>query len=83
MIQVLDFYADWCQPCKQMKPMLDALEQEFSDVEFKKIDIDKEDELRAEYDVMSVPTLIIKRDGEMTARFIGVVSKQAISEAIS
>lgn len=83
MIKFLDFYADWCQPCKQMAPRIAELKEEFPGISVQEIDIDKEEDLVAKYEVMSVPTYIILDDNdEMTHRFIGVVSKKAIADAL-
>ncbi len=79
MIELLDFYAEWCPPCQQMKPVFGELEKEFEGkVEFKKIDIDKEGEKAAEFKVMSIPTFVIVKDGQEISRKIGALSKEVL-----
>lgn len=73
--KILDFYADWCQPCKMMKPMMDELEREY---DVQKIDIDSEQSLTEKYGVMSIPTLVILGDGKELHRLQGVQSKKDI-----
>ncbi len=74
-VKLLDFWAVWCGPCKIMNPILDELEKEFKEVEFVKIDVDKESELSARYGVMSIPTFVVEKEGKEVGRKIGVVPK--------
>ena len=78
----LDFYADWCPPCKAMGPTIDTLETENKEVSFKKIDIEKEQDLSRKYGVMSIPTYVIEEDGKELARFTGVTPKDVLQKAI-
>ena len=83
MIELLDFSAEWCPPCQQMKPVFEELKKEFEGkVEFKKIDIDKEGEKAAEFKVMSVPTFVIIKDGQEISRKIGALSKEILKSWI-
>ena len=80
---LVDFYADWCGPCKTQTPILGELAQEFDGrVKFAKVDIDVEGnkDLAVKYGVMSVPTLIIFSNGEVKATMIGVTSKKKLAE---
>ena len=71
---VIDFYADWCIPCKIMEPILNKLAQVFAGkVFFGRIDVDAYPEVAAEYGVMSIPTTILFRNGEEVYRVIGAV----------
>lgn len=79
--KLLDFYAVWCLPCKQMNPTIEYLKREFSDI-VEKIDIDKDDERVQQYGVMSVPTYIILDNDKEVARFIGVTSKDKLIGAL-
>jgi thioredoxin 1 len=77
--KLLDFYADWCQPCKQMAPIIEELEKEF-DVE--KINVSENMERGANYDVMSIPTYVIMEDNKEVQRFTGVMSKEELEKAL-
>lgn len=78
---LVDFYADWCNPCRMIAPVIEEISSELSDsVEFFKVDVDAETELAAAYGVMSIPTMILFRDGEESGRLIGANSKEKILE---
>ena len=79
---VADFYADWCGPCKMLRPILEELSSEKKDVKFVSINIDDEDELAEEYDVSSIPCLVVFKDGAEADRSIGVKQKDAIAEMV-
>lgn len=76
---VIDFYATWCRPCKIMTPIIEEIANEYNDVKFIKIDIDKNEELAIKYNVMSIPTIIIMKNGEVAKTFVGVTDKDAIT----
>ncbi|MBR4881125.1 MAG: thioredoxin [Clostridia bacterium] len=75
---IVDFYADWCGPCKMMAPAIDAIAEERPDVSVGKVNVDLEGELAMEYGIMSIPTLVIFKDGEQINKTTGVKSKAAI-----
>ena len=76
MIELLDFYADWCGPCKVMEPTLEEAEKTLSgQVAIKKIDVDTDNETAVQYGVMSIPTYIILKDGQEIDRMIGAQPK--------
>lgn len=82
---LVDFYADWCGPCKTQTPILGELAQEFDGrVKFAKVDIDVEGnkDLAVKYDVMSVPTLIIFNNGEVKETMVGVTSKSKLQQKL-
>ena len=82
---LVDFYADWCGPCKTQTPILDELAQEFDGkVKFAKVDIDVEEnkDLAVKYGVMSVPTLIIFSNGEIKETLVGVTSKSKLQQKL-
>lgn len=82
---LVDFYADWCGPCKTQTPILDELAQEFDGkVKFAKVDIDVEEnkDLAVKYGVMSVPTLIIFSSGEVKETLVGVTSKSKLQQKL-
>jgi thioredoxin 1 len=79
----MDFYADWCGPCKMQGPIIEALAEELKDlVEFKKINVDKEGDLAIEKSIMVVPTLILEKDGVELNKWMGVTSKEELTKAI-
>ena len=83
MIELLDFYAEWCPPCKMMEPVFVELEKEFAGrVKFRKIDVDKEGEKAAEFKVMSIPTFVILKDGQEISRKIGALSREVLKNWI-
>lgn len=79
MITLIDFYADWCGPCKIMKPVFEQVEKEYEGkVEFKKVDVEAEGEKAAKYGVMSIPTFVIEKDGEEVDRKMGAMPKEVL-----
>jgi len=83
MIELLDFSAEWCPPCKMIEPVFAELEKEFADrVEFRKIDIDKERGEAEKFKVMSIPTLVILKDGQEVDRKVGALSKEILKNWI-
>ena len=72
------FSAPWCGPCKQLSPVIDELSKEFKSIGFVKINTDDNPELAAENDIRSVPTLVMKQDGEIVGRLQGAQSKPAL-----
>ena len=76
---LVDFYAEWCGPCKMMKPiLLDIAERMGDDITILSIDVDKEKELAVQYRIQSVPTLIIYKNGKQLWRQSGVISANAL-----
>ena len=83
MLQFLDFYADWCGPCKVMNPVIEELEKDFAGkMEISKIDVDNDSEQAEKYGVLSIPTYIVLKDGQEVERFIGAQPKEAIINKI-
>ncbi|MCH5300275.1 MAG: thioredoxin [Ruminococcus sp.] len=79
---IVDFYADWCGPCKMMAPVFKELSSEITDCDFYKINIDNEQDLASKYQVMSIPTVIIFKDGEPVLTSVGFLSKDDLAEKI-
>ena len=77
-----DFNAGWCGPCRAMKPMLDELAEGKPAYKIVSIDIDEEDELADEYDVSSIPCLVVFKGGEEVNRSVGLIAKDAIAELV-
>ena len=83
MVELLDFYADWCGPCKIMEPIMEELEKEMGDkVKITKIDVDQKQEEASKYGVMSIPTYIILKDSKEVDRFIGATSKEDVVQKL-
>ena len=80
---LIDFYADWCGPCKMMSPIIDEIAEENQDkIKVGKVNVDENQDLAMEYDVMSIPTIIIISNGEVQKTFIGVTDKEKIIEEL-
>lgn len=75
---LVDFWAAWCTPCKMLSPIVDQVAQERSDIKVCKINIDDEGELAIRYGVMSIPTLILFKDGQVCQKSVGLISKEEI-----
>ena len=75
---LVDFYADWCGPCKMVSPIVDEISDERTDITVGKINVDESSALAIKYNVMSIPTLIIFKDGKEYDRIIGYSPKEEI-----
>ena len=78
---IVDFYADWCGPCKMMSPIIDEIAQD-ENIVVGKINVDENQELAIKYDVMSIPTIIIFKNGNQVKRFVGVQNKNDILNSL-
>ena len=72
---LVDFYADWCGPCKMLAPLIEELAGELTDVKAGKVNVDENQDLAAEFGVMSIPTVVALRDGKEVQRTVGFTSK--------
>ena len=79
---LVDFWAEWCGPCHAVSPVLDKIVEEHDDLVLVKVNIDEEQELASRYGVMSIPTMILFRDGEPSAAVIGAQPKSSIERAL-
>ena len=75
---LIDFNADWCGPCRMLRPVIDELSEERSEYKFVSINIDKEEDLAEQYNVSSIPCLVIIKDGEEVSRSIGFKPKDEL-----
>jgi thioredoxin 1 len=80
--QVFYFTADWCGPCKKVRPIVEELKRDQSDVKFQIIDVDSEGELTRKFEVKSIPTFIRIEDGKEVARVTGAQTKKDLEKFI-
>ena len=79
---LIDFYADWCGPCKMISPVVEAVSKENEDIKVVKVNVDDAQDLAIKYEVMSIPTLVVIKDGEEANRTIGLIDKNQILNMI-
>jgi thioredoxin 1 len=76
---LLDFYADWCGPCKMQDPILEGLKEKFKgSVEFKNIDVDSNMDMSIKYGIHAVPTLVIEKNGKLFKKYVGVTRSKVL-----
>ena len=79
MLKLIDFYADWCGPCKIMKPIFNEIEPDFEgEVEFEEVDVEKDNDKAQEFGVMSIPTFVILKGDKEVDRRMGAMPKEAM-----
>lgn len=82
-IQLLDYWASWCGPCRIMEPILEEIEKELGEkIEIIKINVDENQAKASEFGVMSIPTYIVLKEGKEVGRKIGVTSKQDLLQLL-
>lgn len=82
-VTLVDFYAEWCGPCKMLGPVLEEIANDRGDFKIVKIDVDKHDDLARKYGVMSVPTMLIVKNGEIKKSMVGFLPKDVILNEIN
>ena len=75
---LIDFFATWCGPCSMVSPIVDEIAQERNDIKVCKVDVDEQGELAAAFGVSSIPTLVVFKNGKITAKQIGALPKPGI-----
>lgn len=79
---LIDFFANWCGPCRMVSPLVDEIADEREDVKVCKVDVDEQGELASHFGVSSIPMLVVMRNGKITAQNIGAIPKPAIIELL-
>ena len=78
-ITIVDFFADWCGPCRKLSPVMEEIEQELSGkAKFTKINTDNNIDLAKEYQISGIPTLLVFKNGELVERMVGLMPKSSI-----
>jgi thioredoxin 1 len=82
-VTVVDFWAAWCAPCRMLSPLIDELAEEYGGrVRVAKLDVDANQDTAMEYGVMSIPTVLVVRDGVVTRRLVGYHPKRTLADAV-
>lgn len=79
---LIDFYADWCGPCKMLSPIIDEIAEENSEIKVVKVNVDDSQDLAMKYQVMSIPTLVVIKNGEEVNRSVGLIDKSQVVNLI-
>ena len=79
---LIDFYADWCGPCKMFSPVVEAVAVENEDIKVVKINVDNAQDIAIKYQVMSIPTTVIIKNGQEVNRAVGMISKSDLLEMV-
>ena len=79
---LIDFFASWCGPCRMIAPILEEISEERVDVKIVKVDVDELPELARRYGIMSIPTLLLFKDGNLVSKTMGYQDKDSLNEFI-
>jgi thioredoxin 1 len=79
---LVDFWAGWCMPCKMLAPVIEQIAEERDDIQVAKVDVDAENELAMSFGIMSIPTVIIFKNGQEAKRFVGVQPKEVYLDVL-
>lgn len=83
-LTLVDFWAPWCGPCRMQSPVIDELAEELAgQVDFYKMNVDEEQETAREFGIMSIPTLLVKKDGEVVEKLVGYHDKARLTEILN
>ena len=81
-MEILDFYADWCGPCKMFAPTMDEFKATHPEVKVTAVNVDENEELAEKYEVSSIPCVVVLKDGEEVARNVGVISLKKLEKMV-
>lgn len=81
-VVLIDFFAKWCGPCKLLAPIIEEIAQEDNGIKVFKVDVDEESELASQFNIMSIPTLIVMEEGKIKQSMVGYKPKRAILESV-
>ena len=82
-VTLADFWAPWCGPCRMLSPIVDALSLEMKGLKFGKVNVDEQPELSEKFEVASIPTLLLFKDGKVIANRVGATTKENMREWIN
>lgn len=79
---LIDFWADWCGPCRMLSPIIDEVAAAHPEIKVGKINVDAEQELSAQFSVMSIPTLVVFKNGQKVAESVGLIPQEQVEKLI-
>lgn len=82
-VVLVDFWATWCGPCRMQSPVVDKLSEEMKEVKFLKMDVDENPKTPESFGIMAIPTLLIKKNGEVVDKLVGYHSKEQLQEKLA